>query len=213
MFMCVLLSIIMISRSWRFTCFQMKNLFRTPRENSIILRETSSEIRYQFFFSLQGVLLLAMFVYTLARHLLNEGEDYSVGDYQLIAIYGGVILLYRLLCEGLEDIVLPIYFKNNQRLMWKGSRQFLIALQGALLLPVALVYFYFHLDIHTTIMVTIGIIATTLLLRFYKAYCIFFQKSNAFLQFFLYLCTLKVIPLALLTIVSLFIANYLKINI
>lgn len=213
MFMCVLLSIIMISRSWRFTCFQMKNLFRTPRENSIILRETSSEIRYQFFFSLQGVLLLAMFVYTLARHLLNEGEDYSVGDYQLIAIYGGAILLYRLLCEGLEDIVLPIYFKSNQRLMWKGSRQFLIALQGALLLPVALVYFYFHLDIHTTIMVTIGIIATTLLLRFYKAYCIFFQKNNAFLQFFLYLCTLKVIPLALLTIVSLFIANYLKINI
>lgn len=213
LFMCVLLSIIMVSRSWRFTCFQMKNLFRMPRENSAIMRETSSEIRYQFFFSLQGILLLALFIYTLARHMLAEGEDFSIGDYPLIAVYGIVLLLYRALCEGLEDAVLPIYFNSNQRMMWAGSRQFLIALQGALLLPLALVYFYFHLDIHTTIMVAVGIISTTLLLRFYKAYCIFFRKNNAFLQFFLYLCTLKAVPLALLALTSLFIANYLKINI
>ena len=213
LFLCVLLSIVMVAHSWRFTCFQMKNIFRMPRENSILLRETTKEMRYQFFFSLLGAFLIAMFIYTMARGLLEDGEDFSVSDYQLIAIYSTTLLLYRALCETLESIVLPVYFNENQRLMWSASRLFLIAMQGALLLPLALVYFYFHLDIYTTTMIATGIIATTVLLRFYKAYCIFFRKNGAFLQFFLYLCTLKAVPMALLTLVSFFIAEYLKINI
>lgn len=213
LFLCVLLSIVMVAHSWRFTCFQMKNIFRMPRENSVLLRETSSEMRYQSFFSLLGSGLMGMLIYTVARSMLGDGEDFSVSDYQLIAIYGLLLLLYRMLCEGLDSIVLPLYFNENQRLMWSANRLFLIAMQGALLLPLTLVYFYFHLDIYTTALIAVGIIVVTVLLRFYKAYCIFFRKNGAFLQFFLYLCTLKVVPMALLTIVSLYIAEYLKINI
>lgn len=213
LFMCVLLSIITLSRSWHFTCYQFKNIFRTPRETSILLRETSSEMRYQTFFSIQGVLLLAFFLYDIARMSLNDGEDFSVSNYMMIAIYGVLILLYRGLCELVEVIVLPVYFTKNQRMIWAGNRLFLIAMQGVLLLPLALVYFFFRLNPYTALLIAIGIISITMLLRFYKAYCIFFQKNGAFLQFFLYLCTLKVVPMALTATIALFIANYLKINI
>ena len=213
LFICILLSILMIARSWHFICFQIKNLFRTPREDSAIMRETSSEMRYQVYFSLQGVILMGLFSYTLARNTLADGEDFSIGDYQLIGIYCLLFLFYRLLCELLEAIVLPVYFDESRRMMWAGARLFLIALQGALLLPLALVYFFFHLDIHTATTIGISVLGTTLLLRFYKAYRVFFQKKGAFLQFFLYLCTLKAVPMALLAEIALLIANYLKINI
>ena len=212
-FMCVLLSIITLSRSWHFTCYQFKNIFRTPRETSTLLRETSSEMRYQTYFSFQGVLLLAFFLYDVTRMTLSSGEDLSVSSYTMIAIYGVLILLYRGLCELVESIVLPVYFNKNQRMIWAGNRLFLISIQGALLLPLALVYFFFRLNPDTSLLIAAGIIITTMLLRFYKAYCSFFQKNGAFLQFFLYLCTLKVVPLALTATIALFIANYLKINI
>lgn len=213
LFMCILFSILMIARSERFIKFQFRNLFRTPRENSAIMRETSSEMRYQVYFSLQGILLLGLYSFTLARYMLRDGEDYSVGDYQLIGIYCLVYLAYRLLCECVEAVVLPVYFDESQRMIWAGARLFLIALQGALLLPLALVYFFFHLNIVTATTIGLTIIGITVLLRFYKAYKVFFQKNGSFLQFFLYLCTLKAVPLALLTVASLYIANYLKINI
>ena len=213
LFICILLTILTASRSWRFLRFQLKNIFRTPREDSAIMRETSSEMRYQVYFSLQGVLLMGLFTYTLARYKLADGEDFSVGDYQLIGIYFLIFLLYRLVCELLEVLVLPVYFTDSQRMIWAGARLFFIALQGALLLPVALVYFYFHLNIETAITAALAVIGTTMMLRYYKAYRVFFQKNGNFLQFFLYLCTLKAVPIALLTVVALFIAEYLKINI
>lgn len=211
--MCVLFSILMVARSWRFTCFQLKNLFRTPRESSIRLRETSSEMRYQTYFSLIGVVMLSLFAYTTAQFSLKDGEDFSVGDYQLIGIYFTVFLIYRGLCEVLEAAVLPVYFTKIQRMIWAGNRIFLIALQGALLLPLSLIMIYLHLDMEKTITIVASVVAVTFLMRIYKAYCIFFRKDGALLQFFLYLCTLKAVPLALVVGISLFIANYLKINI
>jgi len=211
--MCILFSILMISRSWNFTCFQLGNLFRTPRENSAILRETSSEMRYQIYFSLIGVFMLALFAYSMAMFILQDGEGYSVGDYQLIGLFALAFLVYRGLCSLLEMIVLPVYFTDSQRMIWAGNRTFLIALQGALLLPLSLFVIYLHLNIETALTITVSVVIVTFLLRIYKAYLIFFRKNSSFLQFFLYLCTLKVVPLLLLGGTLLFIVTYLKINI
>ena len=65
----------------------------------------------------------------------------------------------------------------------------------------------------TTITIMASVIAVTFLMQIYKAYCIFSRKDGALLPFFLYLCTLKAVPLALVVGIALFIANYLKINI
>ena len=210
---CVLFSILLVARSWRFTCFQLKNIFRTPRENSIRLRETASEMRYQAYFSLIGILMLSLFAYTTARFTLKDSEGFGVTEYQLIGIYFILFLIYRGISELLEIMVLPVYFTKSQRMIWAGNKTFLIALQGALLLPLSLFMIYLHLDMETTITIMASVIAVTFLMQIYKAYCIFFRKDGALLPFFLYLCTLKAVPLALVVGIALFIANYLKINI
>ena len=50
------------------------------------------------------------------------------------------------------------------------------------------------------------------LLSFYKVYRIFFQRKAYFLQFFLYFCTLEIVPLATLGGVLMLIDKLLKIT-
>ena len=88
-----------------------------------------------------------------------------------------------------------------------------MAVQGALLLPLTLLHIYFQLSAETTLKLLAVTLAATLALRFYKSYNIFFRKKNAILQFFLYLCTLEAVPLALLTGIIFVVAIYLTQNI
>jgi hypothetical protein len=50
------------------------------------------------------------------------------------------------------------------------------------------------------------------ILSFYKVYRIFFQRKTYFLQFFLYFCTLEIVPLAILGGVLMLIGKLLKIT-
>ncbi|MDE5987693.1 MAG: DUF4271 domain-containing protein, partial [Prevotella sp.] len=50
------------------------------------------------------------------------------------------------------------------------------------------------------------------LLLFYKCFLIFFKKKGAFLQIFLYFCTLEIVPPLILWGILITIANYLKVN-
>lgn len=209
--LCILLSVISIAKSINFVHFQFRNLFRIPRENSIEMRETADEMQYQFFFCIQSILMLGIISHSAIEDYL--GKDFIVNDYLMIAILSGVFGAYYFLHEVLYFLVHITYFPLAQRHIFYVSRLFLYAMQGALFLPITLVHVYFHVDIKTTVYCALGVIFSTLFIRFYKLYNTFFKKNGHFLQFFLYLCTLEAVPLTLLGIVVLIIANYLKINI
>lgn len=207
----ILLSIIMTARSWRFISFQTKNLFRMPREHSVELRETSDEMQYQLFFAIQGIALLATFAYNVTQEYIDR--DIDISEYALLGLYFGVFAAYRIITEILHHIVHLVFFTKAQRHLSNISRLFLIAMQGALMLPLLLLNVYLDTDAKLTLHLLVIMVAVTLLLRFYKAFCIFFRKNNNFLQFFLYLCTLEAVPLAILTGILITIANFLKVNI
>lgn len=208
---CILVTILTTAHSWRFIAFSLRNLFRTYKGNTGEMRETVNEMQYLLFLCIQGLLLFALFAYSLTRHFI--GDDYAVTDYTVMGIYLGAFAAYSLLVEILHDFMLPIFYDKTQRKRARHARLFLTAGQGILMLPVMLMHLYFHLDTEITLNIVLGIVSVTLLLRFYKAFCIFFRKKHLFLQFFLYLCTLEAVPLLLLTGILLTIANYLKINI
>ncbi len=212
MLVCILLSIVMVAKSSHFISFQFKNLIRTPRENSIQMRETSDEIRYLGFFFVQNVLMLALLAYLTTEFYLGK-DEYLVGDYAMMAIYSMVFLLYYVFKEGIMYMVHHLYFPRGQRELYGASRTFLTAIDGFFLLPVMLIHVYLQLNVVTTIHMAASVYILTLLLRFYKCYRIFFSKKRHFLRFFLYLCTLEGVPIVLLVEILFFTANYLKTNI
>lgn len=195
--LCILVSMVTVARSWRLICFQTKSLFRMPRENSVEMRETADEMRYQTYFCLQGVILLGLLAFS-AFSAFSSGE-FAIGHYAVLGIYCAVFAAYYIVREALMLIVHAVFFDKKQRRLDNLSRLYIMAVQGAALLPLAMLHVYFQLSVETTLKLLLAILVMLYLLHFYKVYNIFFRKDNAFLQFFLYLCTLEAVPLALLT--------------
>ena len=209
--LCIIVSMITMAQSWRLIRFQTKNLFRMPRENSAEMRETANEMQYQTYFCLQGVILLGILAYSVTAHYTNS--DYTLGHYATLGIFCAIFAAYYTVRELLMLIVHGVFFEKRQRHLDNISRLYLMAVPGALLLPLTLLHIYFQLSAETTLKLLAVTLAATLALRFYKSYNIFFRKKNAILQFFLYLCTLEAVPLALLTGIIFVVAIYLTQNI
>lgn len=209
--LCILLSLVAAARSWNFTVFQISTLFRTPREDSIELRETTHEMQYQLYFWMQEVFLMALLAYSVMHQYF--GDDYIVNDYIQLGIFAVIILAYKILKSMLQIMVLPVYYRRSKRNYWRIVRTFLTAVEGALLLPVMLAHCLIPLDTTTTLICASALFAVVIFLRYLKAFNTFFKKNAAIMQFLLYLCTMEVVPLALLIGTLLFTANYIKINI
>ena len=208
---CILVSLLMISRSWRLICYQTKELFRAPRENSVELRESADEMRYQTYFCLQGVILLGILSYSIAADMLEA--KYIFGHHIMLGIFSAVFAAYYLVREGLTLTVHSVFFEKRQRHLDNISRLYFMAVQGALLLPLVLLYVYFQLSVEVTLKLTFAALALPMLLQAYKVYNIFFRKSHAIVPFFMYMACLEAVPLTLLAGTLYFAANYLTQNI
>ncbi|MDE6151069.1 MAG: DUF4271 domain-containing protein, partial [Prevotella sp.] len=96
--------------------------------------------------------------------------------------------------------------------MWTTVKMMSTAWMGILLTPVFLLLSYFGLSVGNALVCTLIIIIFVKLLLFYKCFLIFFKKKGAFLQIFLYFCTLELVPPLILWGILITIANYLKVN-
>lgn len=208
---CILISMLTIARSWRLICYQTKELFRTPRENSVELRETADEMRYQTYFCLQGVILLGILAYSTAVNYL--GTDYIFGHYTMLGIFSAIFSAYYMVREGLTLIVHSVFFEKRQRHLDNISRLYFMAVQGALLLPLVLLHVYFQLNTEVTLKMAFFALAIPMLLQASKVYNIFFRKNHAIVQFIMYVACLEAVPLTLLGGTLYFAANYLTQNI
>lgn len=211
MVLCILVSMITVARSWRFICFQTKNLLRMPRENSVEMRETSAEMRYQTYFCLQGVILLGILACSAAAHYL--GGDFMLGHYAVLGVFCAVFAAYYIIRELLVLIVQKVFFEQRERHLDNMSRLYFMAVQGALFLPITMLHIYFQLSMEITLKLLAATVVMSMILHFYKAYNVFFRKKNAVLQFFLYLCTLEAVPLVLLAGTLFVVAIHLTQNI
>ena len=208
---CILVSMLTVARSWRLIHYQTKELFRTPRANSVELRESADEMRYQWYFGLQGVILLGILAYSTAVHYTTS--EFVFEHYAMLGIYSAIFAIYYIVHEILTLTVHTVFFKKKQRYLDNISRLYFMAMQGALLLPLVLLHVYFHLNIETTLKLAIAVLGVPLLLQAYKVYNIFFRKNNAVVQFFLYFASLEAVPLSLLVGTLIYASIYLTQNI
>ncbi len=209
----VILSLYMGKWSLPFTMYKLRNLTSAPLENSFTLRETLKKSKYLTYFIFQGTVLAAIltFAYCMERSPLTL---YSETDkYLVMALFAFVFLMYVLVRTVVTRMVNATFFDRSQRRMSNIDRHFFLALDSFLLLPVTIAFLFLGCSASASVKMAIAGVIITKALYFHKLYCIFFRKNGGFLRFFLYLCTLEAVPIALLIGILAIIINTLSTNI
>ncbi|MDO4160158.1 MAG: DUF4271 domain-containing protein [Prevotellaceae bacterium] len=208
---CFILAMIAFSKSKRFIFRQAKNFFYEPSSLTTEIAETTNEIRFQSFLVLQTCLLFSIvsFLYTLEC----VADTFILSSqYQLIAIFFGVLVAYFLFRYFLYGLVNTVFFGKRKSVRWLKHLLFITSVEGILIFPLVLLQSYFDLSIQNAVIYVAVVIILVKILLFYKSYVVFFRQKGMFLQIFLYFCALEIMPLLSLLGILEMIVDYLKIK-
>lgn len=209
---CFVLTLFSLGRLRFFIFRQVKNFFRIPHsESTSDLTETTSEFRFQFFQAFLTCLLWALLCFIYVHERVADTFILDT-QYHLILIFLGCFVAYFLLKGALYSIVNWTFFDKKKNEQWMKSQLFLTAMTGLLLFPFVMLLSYFNFSLQSAI-VSVGVVLIFVkILTLYKSIVIFFRQKAAFMQFFLYFCTLEIIPLLGLAATLTLIVDKLKIN-
>lgn len=205
---CFVIATITIAQAGHFLERQFKSFFRTQREGTTVITETSGEMRFQLFLVAQTCLLLALILFIYSHDFAKE--SFSIAHYQIIGLYTAINAGYFIMKFLLYSIVDWVFFDKKKNLQWMKSFLFIISMEGITLFPIVLLFAYFHISVSSAAIYTISIITLSKLLSFYKTYLIFFAREVSILQSFLYFCALELMPLGILCGVLMTTNSYLK---
>ena len=175
------------------------------------MTETSTELRFQFFFVLQTILLFAVSYFFYATHYMAETFILQ-SEYQLLGIIFGAITAYFIIKAGIYTLINMVFFNSKKNEHWLKSLLFITSLEGILLFPAAMLQVYLELSIENVAYYLAFVLIFVKILTFYKSWRIFFRQKGFFLQNFLYFCALEIIPLLFLWEGLVMIVNQLKVN-
>ena len=208
---CFLAAVVAFSHARRFVARQFKAFFYRPAEGITEVKETSSEMRFQFFLGLVTSLLVALVCYFYTLNFI--GTTFTLqSNYQLIAIFFGLTVAYFTGKLLLSTWVNLVFFGKKKNEQWIKSSLFLLSVEGVLLFPVVLLHAYFGLSPETSITCVAAVAILVKIMSLSKCLTIFFNRKLVNLQFFLYFCTLEIVPLLVFWSIAVFIGNYLQIN-
>ena len=193
--LCSLLLIMIVMHSRKVLSLRIRSLF-IHTTNLSNYRHTKSDKRKELFLTALSIMSLSLIGYSAELHYF--GEPLATNHYLVMASYAGIFITFLLLKRLLYMLTIPIYCNIQQWRAWHHLIRFTTSLQGLWFLPIALVNVYFGLSAPTTLILAIIGITITFFVRIYNAWSIFFKKKKLYVPFFLYLCTLETVPLALL---------------
>lgn len=208
---CFVLAMFAFAKLRRLINWQVKNFFYAPRQRDAGLVETATEVWFQLFLILQTCLLGAVnyFFYNNS----NVGDTFTIGHYEVIGIYTGVIAVYMALKAGAYWFCDRVFFDKVSSRRWMKAFAFIAGAEGVFFFPIVMLQSYFGLDPkNATTCVTVVVILFKLL-SIYRSYLIFMYRKGVFLQIILYFCALEIMPLLALFGVLALMNGYLIINI
>ncbi len=196
--------------------YQLNNIASTPNENSTLFWEVSRSMSYATGLILAGCLTGAylIFNYLTSNNLLTTVNDKSgVNVYLAMCAYTLPLLVFYAAKKQLMKVTAILFFSRDTYNLADMEQLFFMAVQAMLMTSLALAHAFYEFNIISAAKIAIGGLITTELLAFYKN-CRIFSKGNVkFSHFFLYLCTLETISVALLVGITSILTNTLKINI
>ena len=207
----ILMLILCISRAWKSIAFQLRNFFHKVRANSLLERESSAERRYLIFAEIYTAVIMSLLFYFFANEYISD-TYITYSEYTLMGIFFGGFLALINVEHLLQTSVSKIFFNTRQGEQWTLVKMIVSAFEGIFLTPALLIVAYFGMSLQIVAFYIAIVLIFAKITLFYKANQIFFDKKSAFLQNFLYFCTLEVIPPVILWAVLTAVANYLKVN-
>ncbi len=193
--LCALLSVLIVVRTKSILTLRIRALF-IHTTNLSNYRHTTGDKRDENFLIIMSIVSLGLMGYSVRLNYLTPENPTS--HYGIMAAYTAIFCAYFFIKKMLYAITMPTYCSIQEWRVWKYLYHFIAALQGVWFLPITLVHIYLHLDIKITLfLIGLGVIIG-LFTKIYNAWHIFFRKKKLYVPFFLYLCTLEAVPLALL---------------
>ena len=185
--------VLSIARSGHFIERQLKNFFFRPYHDSYI-GETLTELRFQFFLTALLCLQLAIITYQYVEIYVTDVLTID-NELMLIGIFFSVYSAY-LVCKGLLYLLVNnVFFGNQLSLLWMKTLLFINSALCILLFPIVLLTIFFDLSLQNVTYYFIFVLFAVKILTIYKGWTIFFSQNGGILQFFLYFCTLEIVPL------------------
>lgn len=206
---CFVIATITIAQAGHFLERQFKSFFRTQREGTTVITETSNELRFLFFLVAQTCMLLALVLFICSHDFARE--SFAIAHYQILGLFTAVNMGYFIVKFLLYSIVDWVFFDRKKNIQWMKSFLFIISMEGILLFPIVLLFAFFHISVESAVIYTLLVVLIAKILSFYKTYIIFFAKNAAILQSFLYFCALELMPLGILWGIITATGGYLKI--
>lgn len=206
--LCFVLATVAMARSSQFLKRQIKNFFRTQREGTTVISETSGELRVQAFLVAQTCLLFAIIFFFYSSR--QSVDAYSIAHYKVLGLLTATFLGYFVMKAMLYTVVNWVFFSGKKNEQWMKAALFLVSSEGILLFPIVLLLAYFHLSIESAVILTSTVVVFVKFLTFYKTHIIFFRRTVSILQSFLYFCTIEMMPLGILWGILAMMSNYLK---
>ena len=206
---CISMTLLTVSRSLRFLTFHLHNLFRVPRTDSALLRETSKEIGYQLFLCFDGIIAIGLYALSVYNAASSDAEEITLEDYTVAGVVMLVALAYLLLKTLIWLLTQRWFIDKEKRNLARVEALFHTSLTGLLFLPIALLHVYFGLGVQWT---AISGLAVFVLLKFVELCKMqsLLPKKKKPLRLLLYLCLQEILPLALLASTLVYYATTLK---
>ena len=111
--LCFVLACVAFAQSREFILRQLRKFFYTPRFGTTEISETSTELRFQLFLVLQTCLLGAIGFFLYSRASISD--TFTIEQYQVIAIYAGVVASYFLFKALLYSVVGWVFFDRKKK--------------------------------------------------------------------------------------------------
>lgn len=194
---CISMTLLTVSRSLRFLAFHLNNMFRVPRTDSALLRETSNEIGYQLFLCFDGVVAIGLYALSVYNAASSDTEEITQDDYTVAGMVMGAVMAYLLLKSLIWLLTQRLLIDKEKCNLARVEALFHAAFTGLLLLPIALLHIYFGLDMQWTAMSGLTVLVLLKFIELCKMQNLMRKKRKP-LRFLSYLCLHEIVPLALL---------------
>ena len=188
-----------ISSSWHYFRLHVKAIFRPA---GLLLKSNAENadtaLRGSAFLLLQAAFSFGILYYDFLAQNHRALVDTIDNPHLIMALSGGMIVLFVLLKMGLYQMVNSVFFPKNSRDEWRETYIFTIVFMGLLILPVSLLVFFFDLSFEKQYVAFICVVCVAKLVLLYRCSRIFFRHVGSSLHLILYLCALEIVPALIL---------------
>ncbi|MGM9705739.1 MAG: DUF4271 domain-containing protein [Prevotella sp.] len=207
---CFMLAAVSMSKSLRFMSRQLKEFFRIHHGRVTDITETANELRFQLFLVMQTCLLQALVYFFYVETFVSD--TFTIDQYAVTGIFASAIAAFHMVKAGAYWLTGVVFFGRRSTEMWMKSFLFILAIEGVAMFPVVMLQAYFYMPVKATLVCVLLIVLFFRILSMYRTYNIFFVRRRAYLQNFLYFCTLEIMPVVGLLGFLATVSSYLKVS-